>query len=1036
MQVAPLLLVLACDEKHPIAPPVPDPTQPTASGPREPGVSAMLSERARLFDPAVTSLVSSSIEHSQGRYRYRATSGPLPQLKRDDFIVGKADTAFVRLVLSAERVGDELIVETGHAYWHDVIKGGTYGITMPFDNSKAVTFDGQVANLVLPPVTLGSAPVSLGQLDYTFDKTDVCAWGDSLLGSKLCGKELEKEIGWLSIAGTIDTALIHGGSVKVSGSMDISMTVAPGGITGGSPPVFAPCHRGNFPGCISTPTGAVLIEWLRYYVPQIPEASLPPVRLCIPGLPVRVRAGYWDYSSFLPRWVLPTFEQCRVTTAGVLPTIVLPSFSNAAANIRPRVTGNMTIQVKGDGKIGLEIPIPSLAVGRSYTIGNDFKAEAKLGLFVGIEAQVKNAGATFLISFDQAGVASQSWTPQGGWEGGWTSTKAEKSLQFLAVDRPDSMVVRVSLPLQATAELCFAIVSCKVEEPKLMAADGQPADLFDIAINLKAGIKAYPMIDATYTREVVNEEPFVDNAKIALEGAWGLDLKAGLEIPATGWILPNVPRKWEKELECCRVPLGDLWLQGKLDVRTVTTGSAPDPDGYSIRVERADTLPRIIKAGVSRMLLPLDHGSPMTADLGATDTVVFSRGYPCAVAYTDALLAVTPVWGGIVQGLRANGVDVPSYATAYPCDLLVARYQLTLTGVSENCVVEGGTTRELWLQSKDFLLSRSDTAITTFNVACEGSSALGDMEVVISGGATPLTDRDYELALDGEPLGRMRRGQTQLFTALQAGVERTLTLTGGPTNCASIAPQTITLAAGITNTVNLGSPCVAADTPPPAPGTVTVNSVTTGAGSDPDGYQMLLDGVQRAAMPMSGSAALTGIPGATLSVLHFTNVGGNCRPSVPLPLPFTLSAGATPIVLNVPLTCVDAAADTVLGTVEAASGMFAIRHANGSLSYITGPARTDFGQLAGIAVQAWGTRVGTSLDVNGYQLQNTLADPRFTGIVVIRGTETWLFGDEAIRLLDAPASLKSAAGSFVWVGGTRDGSDVTPRIFGIIRSAP
>ena len=81
-------------------------------------------------------------------------------------------------------------------------------------------------------------------------------------------------------------------------------------------------------------------------------------------------------------------------------------------------------------------------------------------------------------------------------------------------------------------------------------------------------------------------------------------------------------------------------------------------------------------------------------------------------------------------------------------------------------------------------------------------------------------------------------------------------------------------------------------------------------------------------------------------------------------------------------------------------------------------------------------KTGTSLDVNGYALEPSLLDPRWMGVIVVRGADTWLFGDEAIKVLDASAALKAAAGSLVWIGGPRTGNDVTAKIHGIIRSAP
>lgn len=1055
-----LALLLACDTDRSTGPRQPAESQPEAQ-PTQPTVGTKLfNARARVFDPATTSLVSTSEEQAVGRYRYRIGGSEIPNIVRDDFLVGKADTPFVRLVLSAKRVGDELILETGPAYWHDVIKGGTYGMTIPFDHSTpATSFDGQIAKLILPEVTVASAPVALPTLETSFDRTDICAWAAERLAQPLCGREMDQELGWLTVAGTIDTLLIHGGSFKATGNMDVGFTVEPGGITGGTPPVLAPCNRAAYPGCITTPTGAALIDWLRTYVPSIPEASLPPVRLCIPGLPVRVRAGYWDYSGFLPRWVLPVFEKCRVTSNGELPTIVLPSFSNAAAHIRPHITGSMLVQISGDGRVALEIPIPSLAISKVYAIGNDFKAEAKLGLFIGLQAEVKNAGATFLVSFDQSGVSTQQWTPAGGWEDNWESTKAEKSIQVVAVDRPDSLIFRFYAPIQASAELCLAIVACDVDEPSLVATadsstgatsgsgpmptegvtvtNASPASLFDIGIELGAKVKLYSLYDAIYTREVVHEaEPFMDNSKIAIEGAYALDVGAELKIPATGWILPSVPRKFERHFECCRVSLADLWLQGKLDVRTNTTGSSPDTDGYTVRVERADTLPRIIKAGAQRMGPAFDHGDPLEGTLATTDTMVFARAVPCTVFYSDALVWFTsPAFGMIIAGLRAGGVGVPTYGMALPCDLLVARYTVTLTGVSERCTVAGGPTKEVWLQSKDRLLERSDTAVVTFDIACNSSDPVGSLQITTAASGGPEAG-DYELFLDGEPLGVMKASEVRTFSSIRAGVARALTATGGPPNCIAVDPIQVTVAADATTPVTVAPPTCALQDNQPLPGDVTVRSATTGTGTDPDGYQMLLDGVQRAGLQANGAALIQGVPGTTSSVLHLASVAANCRPLTPLPFAFTLNANADPASFDVGLSCTSAPIDSVLGVVEAAAGAVGIRLAGGALLNMTGPLRAELMQLAGTLLRAWGVKTGTSLDVNGYALEPSLLDPRWMGVIVVRGADTWLFGDEAIKVLDASAALKAAAGSLVWIGGPRTGNDVTAKIHGIIRSAP
>jgi hypothetical protein len=73
--------------------------------------------------------------------------------------------------------------------------------------------------------------------------------------------------------------------------------------------------------------------------------------------------------------------------------------------------------------------------------------------------------------------------------------------------------------------------------------------------------------------------------------------------------------------------------------------------------------------------------------------------------------------------------------------------------------------------------------------------------------------------------------------------------------------------------------------------------------------------------------------------------------------------------------------------------------------------------------------------VYGYRLLSTLTDPRWVGIVAVRSSQVWLFGEAAVQLLDASPSLQAAVGALVWVSGTQDAAGVRPTAFGVIREA-
>jgi hypothetical protein len=218
-----------------------DPAMPgDPSVPARQGQGQLFSDRARLMDPAQFELVSTSEDRSAGRYRYRIGDQPPETIERDDFLVGSDGEAFVRRVLSSQIVGDELVLETGPAYWSDVINGGTVGITMPLSpgSGPAQTYNG----LSLAPISIGPATVPLPPLETTFPRTDVCKWIEDLLAAlpgdhppDVCGKERDFEVGagvTVRVAGTIDSLNILGGHLAVTGDMDIDMTVDPGGSRG------------------------------------------------------------------------------------------------------------------------------------------------------------------------------------------------------------------------------------------------------------------------------------------------------------------------------------------------------------------------------------------------------------------------------------------------------------------------------------------------------------------------------------------------------------------------------------------------------------------------------------------------------------------------------------------------------------------------------------------------------------------------------------------------------------------------------------
>lgn len=1038
-----LVALTGCLDASPTEP------MPDAAPDEEPVVSpdpiagnAVLSSRAHRFTDDGYALLSSASDVRDGRYRYRSAGEALPAVGRDDFILvaGPDESVNVRRVLAASVDGGELAMETGPAYWHEVIRDGTYQLTMPLDGRGDARFQ---QNSVA--FALAADSVRLPPLEATFQDTDVCAWLHEVLAlipgphdRTICGKEVDMEVAYgvsIGVAGTLDSLRILEGNVRVTGELDLSVTVDAGGISGGRAPAFYPCNLGAYLGCLSTPTGAALIDFLRRYAPAIPEASLPPVRVCVPGTPVRIRAGYWSGWTWNP----PVYRQCRVADTGELPTIILPSITATANELRPRVQGDMTIRVKGDGKFTLELPIPGLAAKTGYEVTNDFKAKAEIGIFVLLRTTLKNGAATVRLTFDDTGRLTQSWTDTQGWAQDFELVDKDNHAELLSLDNPDSIVVRVGVPIKANAEVCIAIIACGNTEEEGGDSDFEleifGKELFQgLNIGAKAGLGVSMFEEFTYTREQIHpEDADVDNWHLSVEAAYDLFAKAGVRIPLTGWILPQVPREKEGEWECCRVGVGDYWGQGKLDVTTATTGVDVDPDGYRILVERADTLPGVMDAGVTRIGNGWPHKT-FEEWIDANGAASFGEvgGFlPCIAIYSDAFFVGNPVWGLSLAGARSLGLNIPTYGATSACRWLIGRYRVSVTDVAANCVVVGGAVRDsVWLQQRRFTEPvRDDRKQLHFDVECGVAGAQGGLEVVI-----PSHGRDRDappsLLVNGAVAGVFDTDTVRVNGLAPGNYD--VALSGLPALCVS-DPQTATVVGGAVTPV---APFVVCAEFEAGPGSVTYAASLAGDDADANGYSVLRDGAPAAHLPVDGEGEVTGVPASVPTVFMVADIAGNCQAEAMNPRVITLDAARTPVDVPFPVTCFAEKPDTLVGTLDASgwpATAVTLRAADGATRGVSGPKTAELARLTGSPVRVWGRASATGISVHGYDLRSQLGDDRWLGVVMERPDGVWLFGEEAIRLVDPPAALVAESGRLVWVMGVESGGGVQPTLYGVIR---
>src|SRR5690606_13343035 len=115
------------------------------------------------------------------------------------------------------------------------------------------------------------------------------------------------------------------------------------------------------------------------------------------------------------------------------------------------------------------------------------------------------------------------------------------SAQIIKIDNPDSRVARLGVTAAVGAELCLGLVKCDTSST---AADTGQLQQLKIGAKLGAAVTAFS--EVTFSREQVNPlDVNNDNWHLSQDYAYDLHLEAGLSVPLSGWVIPNVPLEWE-----------------------------------------------------------------------------------------------------------------------------------------------------------------------------------------------------------------------------------------------------------------------------------------------------------------------------------------------------------------------------------------------------------------------------------------------------------------------------------------------------------
>jgi hypothetical protein len=271
---------------------------------------------------------------------------------------------------------------------------------------------------------------------------------------------------------------------------------------------------------------------------------------------------------------------------------------------------------------------------------------------------------------------------------------------------------------------------------------------------------------------------------------------------------------------------------GVVRVTTATSGTSPDPDGYTATLgssaqgvaSNGTVLFTGVPPGSTTVTLSgiasnctVTDGTSRSVTVVAGDTVSAPFTITCAaIGPTTGSLRVTTATAG--TDLDPNGYIVTVGGGSRPigvsgnelfADLAPGGYTVTLGGVAGNCTVGGANPRQI-------TVTAGNEATTAFTVTCSAvGPTTGSLRVTTATTGTDLDPNGYTVTVGGgsRPIGV---NGNELFADLAPG-SHTVTLTGLATNCLVVGTNSrqVTVAAGSEASTAFSVACVGV-TPPTA----------------------------------------------------------------------------------------------------------------------------------------------------------------------------------------------------------------------------
>jgi Bacterial Ig-like domain (group 3)/Bacterial Ig-like domain (group 1) len=358
---------------------------------------------------------------------------------------------------------------------------------------------------------------------------------------------------------------------------------------------------------------------------------------------------------------------------------------------------------------------------------------------------------------------------------------------------------------------------------------------------------------------------------------------------------------------------------GGVTASVSTSGTNPDPDGYTLTIDGASSGTLNGSGPVTvNGLAPGNHAVGLdgvadncTVQGENPQLVTITSGGTASVAFTVVCAAPPPGTGAVLVTTTTTGSDVdadgyialldgaqpgvavPASGSATFSDVTAGSHTITLSGVAANCTVSGGA-------STSTSVSAGATSNVSFSISC--ASLPPSVGVLRVSTTTTGQDQDpdgYRFAVDnGTPQAIGVNAATDL--ANTAAGTHTVVLSNVAANCSvDNASKQATVTAGATTTVAFSIICAAI---PPSVGSIKVTTSTSGPDQDGDGYRFSVDGGQAEGIGVNESQTVGNLaPGA--HTVQLSGVAPNCAVD-DASKQATVTAGATATVAFT-ITCTE-----------------------------------------------------------------------------------------------------------------------------------